>query len=230
MTSETVFANASLILRDRVARGSLVVRDGLIADLDESGAAPAGAIDCGGDFIAPGMVELHTDNLERHIQPRPGVGWPHAAAIVAHDAELASVGITTVFDALRVGSIEEDEAEYPRYARPLASEILAMIATAALRISHYIHLRAEVCSQTLVAELDEFDAGDRVKLVSLMDHTPGQRQFRDIAKLAKYVQGKHRMSDEAFADHVRRLTDLQQRFGAQHEAAAVAVAQRLAKE
>ena len=227
MTSETVFANASLILRDRVARGSLVVRDGLIADLDESGAAPAGAIDCGGDFIAPGMVELHTDNLERHIQPRPGVGWPHAAAIVAHDAELASVGITTVFDALRVGSIEEDEAEYPRYARPLASEILAMIATDALRISHYIHLRAEVCSQTLVAELDEFDAGDRVKLVSLMDHTPGQRQFRDITKLAKYVQGKSRMSDEAFAAHVRRLTDLQQRFGAQHEAAAVAVAQRL---
>ena len=158
MTAETVFANASLILPDRVARGSLLVRDGLIAGIDEGSRVPAGAIDCGGDYLSPGMVELHTDNLERHIQPRPGVNWPHAAAIVAHDAELASVGITTVFDALRVGSIEEEEADYPRYARPLASEIMALLDTDALRISHYIHLRAEVCSETLVAELDEFSA------------------------------------------------------------------------
>ncbi|WP_136650286.1 alpha-D-ribose 1-methylphosphonate 5-triphosphate diphosphatase [Paracoccus aeridis] len=227
MTAETVFANASLILPDRVARGSLLVRDGLIAGIDEGSRVPAGAIDCGGDYLSPGMVELHTDNLERHIQPRPGVNWPHAAAIVAHDAELASVGITTVFDALRVGSIEEEEADYPRYARPLASEIMALLDTDALRISHYIHLRAEVCSETLVAELDEFSAADRVGLVSLMDHTPGQRQFRDISKLALYVQGKHRMSDEAFADHIRRLTDLQARYGALHEAAAVAAAGRL---
>lgn len=225
--TETVLANASLILRDRVVTGSLVIRDGLIADLAEGAGVPAGAIDCNGDYLAPGMVELHTDNLERHIQPRPGVHWPHAAAIIAHDAELASVGITTVFDALRVGSIEEEAADYPRYARPLASEIMVMRSTDALRISHYIHLRAEVCSETLVAELDEFSPEDRVGLVSLMDHTPGQRQFRDVTKLAQYVQGKHRMSDEAFAEHVARLTDLQARFGALHEAAAVEVGKRL---
>ncbi|MBV0891462.1 alpha-D-ribose 1-methylphosphonate 5-triphosphate diphosphatase [Paracoccus sp. Z118] len=225
--SETVLANASLILPDRVMTGSLLIRGGLITGIDEGAGVPPGAIDCGGDHVAPGMVELHTDNLERHIQPRPGVHWPHASAIVAHDAELASVGITTVFDALRVGSIEEEAADYPRYARPLASEILAMRRTDALRISHYIHLRAEVCSETLVAELDEFSPEDRVGLVSLMDHTPGQRQFRDITKLAQYVQGKHRMSDEDFAAHIARLTDLQARYGALHEAAAVEVGKRL---
>ena len=227
MTAETVFANASLILPDRVARGSLLVRDGLIAGIDEGSRVPAGAIDCGGDYLSPGLVELHTDNLERHIQPRPGVNWPHAAAIVAHDAELASVGITTVFDALRVGSIEEEEADYPRYARPLASEIMALLDTDALRISHYIHLRAEVCSETLVAELDEFSAADRVGLVSLMDHTPGQRQFRDVSQLARYVQGKYGLDDAGFADHIARLKALRDRFGDDHEAAAVAAATRL---
>ncbi|MRX52121.1 alpha-D-ribose 1-methylphosphonate 5-triphosphate diphosphatase [Paracoccus sp. S-4012] len=225
--TETVLANASLILPDRMMTGSLLIRDGLIAGIEEGAGVPSGAIDCGGDHIAPGMVELHTDNLERHIRPRPGVDWPHASAIIAHDAELASVGITTVFDALRVGSIEEEASDYPRYARPLASEIMAMRATDALRISHYIHLRAEVCSETLVAELDEFSPEDRVGLVSLMDHTPGQRQFHDITKLAQYVQGKHGMSDEDFAAHVARLTDLQARFGALHEAAAVEVGKRL---
>ena len=73
----------------------------------------------------PGLVELHTDNLERHIEPRPKVDWPHASAIIAHDAELASVGITTVFDALRVGSVvSKAKGNYGEYARALADEIL----------------------------------------------------------------------------------------------------------
>ena len=95
---DTVLANARLILPDRVMPGALILRHGLIAAIEDGTAVPPGAIDCGGEYLAPGLVELHTDNLEQHIQPRPGVAWPHAAAIVAHDAELAGVGITTVFD------------------------------------------------------------------------------------------------------------------------------------
>ncbi|MDO5704591.1 MAG: alpha-D-ribose 1-methylphosphonate 5-triphosphate diphosphatase [Paracoccus sp. (in: a-proteobacteria)] len=225
--TDTILANATLILPDRSIRGSLRITGDTITDIAEGGSVPAGAIDCGGDHIAPGLVELHTDNLERHLQPRPGVEFPHPAAIIAHDAELASVGITTVFDALRVGSISDPVHGYQKYARALASEILAMRAADTLRISHFIHLRAEVCSETLVAELDEFSPDDRVGLVSLMDHTPGQRQFRDIAKLAQYVMGKRGMSDVEFQDHVARLTDLRNRYGDLHEAAAVEVAGRL---
>ncbi len=227
--TQTVLANATLILPGRVLRGDLVIRDGRIAEIGEGRGVPAGAIDLQGDHLAPGLVELHTDNLERHIQPRPGVNWPHASAIVAHDSELAGVGITTVFDAMRVGSIgkEGDPADYAKYARGLASELMAMRATEALRISHFLHLRAEVCSETLIAELDEFGPGDRVGLVSLMDHTPGQRQFRDLSKLAQYVQGRHKLSDEDFATHVARMQGLRARFGDDHEAATVALAQRL---
>jgi alpha-D-ribose 1-methylphosphonate 5-triphosphate diphosphatase len=75
----------------------------------------------------PGLVELHTDNLERHIRPRPSANWPHAAAIVAHDAELAACGITTVFDAIRVGSIEgKGGMGWSRYARQVATELLGL--------------------------------------------------------------------------------------------------------
>ena len=183
----------------------------------------------GGDYLAPGLVELHTDNLERHIRPRPGVDWPHAAAILAHDAELAGCGITTVFDAMRVGSIPNDgpDQDYQKYARELAHELIALRERKALRISHLLHLRAEVCSETLIAELDEFGPQDRVGIISLMDHTPGQRQFRDISKLAQYVQGKYKLDDAGFADHVARLRALRDRYGDAHEAAAVAVAHRL---
>lgn len=222
--TETVLTNATLVLPDEVRRGAVLIRDGQIADIARSA---SGGIDMDGDHIAPGLVELHTDNLERHLQPRPGVMLPHASAIVAHDAELASVGITTVFDAMRVGSIPSEGTDYAKYARELASELIAMRATGALRISHYLHLRAEVCSETLVAELDEFSPEDRVGLVSLMDHTPGQRQYRDVSKLAQYVQGKYKLSDAEFEVHVQRLKDLRALYGDDHEAATVAVAGRL---
>jgi alpha-D-ribose 1-methylphosphonate 5-triphosphate diphosphatase len=225
--TDTILANATLVLPTEVIRGALRLSGGVIMGIDPGHAVPDGALDCAGDLVLPGLIELHTDNLERHIEPRPKVNWPHAAAIVAHDSELASVGITTVFDALRVGSVVSNaKANYGEYARALADEILDLRAKGALRISHFLHLRAEVCSETLVEELDKFGPADRVGIVSLMDHTPGQRQFRDIGQLKNYVCGKHGMSDDGFADHVAGQIALSTRLGAVHEAAAVAAARR----
>ncbi|MEM9552538.1 MAG: alpha-D-ribose 1-methylphosphonate 5-triphosphate diphosphatase, partial [Pseudomonadota bacterium] len=198
MTEDLTLANAKLVLADETILGSVRIKNGQISDIGTGAAVPSGAIDCEGDFVAPGMIELHTDNLERHIQPRPAVHWPHASAIIAHDAELAGNGITTVFDAMRVGS-NLRQGSYRKYARGLASELWHLREAGALRISHFLHLRAEVCSETLVEEMAEFGPEDRVGLVSLMDHTPGQRQFRDMTKLEHYLKGKHGMTDEAFA-------------------------------
>jgi alpha-D-ribose 1-methylphosphonate 5-triphosphate diphosphatase len=227
MPSDLILANATLVLPDETLRGQIVLRDGRIADMSEGGDVPAGAVDCGGDFVAPGLVELHTDNLERHITPRPTVDWPHAAAIMAHDGELASVGITTVFDAVRVGSIvSKAKVGYRKYARAMASEILAMRAAGCLKISHHLHLRAEICSETLAEELDEFGTEDRVGIVSLMDHTPGQRQFRDEDKFRDYLRGKHGMGEALLTEYLDDLRALQARLGPVHERAAVAAAAR----
>ncbi|NHF71563.1 alpha-D-ribose 1-methylphosphonate 5-triphosphate diphosphatase [Paracoccus xiamenensis] len=222
---ETVLAHATLILPDRMVKGHLVIRDGLISEIGE-GSAPRGAIDCEGDHIAPGLIELHTDNLERHIQPRPGVDWPHAAAIYAHDAELAGCGITTVFDAMRVGSIPSRK-DYSPYARKLASELLTQIDAANLRISHYLHLRAEVCSETLLDEISAFGEADRVGLVSLMDHTPGQRQFRDTSAFRVYLRSKVQLTEDQIDAYFDQLRDISARNGAAHEAGAVAFAARV---
>jgi alpha-D-ribose 1-methylphosphonate 5-triphosphate diphosphatase len=222
--TETILNNAVLVLPDGTLQGHLVIRDGLIADMGAG--RVQGGEDCEGDLLIPGLIELHTDNLERHIQPRPGVDWPHAAAIIAHDAELASVGITTVFDAMRVGSIPSGIGRYKAYARGLSRELLELRTQGALRISHFLHLRAEVCSETLIEEMALFGPEDRVGIVSLMDHTPGQRQFRDIDKLRAYVMGKNNITEAQFVEHVARLREMRARFGEAHEAAAVAEARR----
>lgn len=228
MTSQTIFANAKVVLPEEVVVGSVCVTGTQITGIDSGTSVPAGTIDCEGDYLCPGLIELHTDNLERHIMPRPRVDWPHDAAIVAHDAELAGVGITTVFDAIRVGSIVDDTpSRFPRYARTLANEIENMRRQGALRISHHLHLRAEVCSETLPEELDEFGPDDRVGIVSLMDHTPGQRQFRNMAQFEAYVRGKRGLSAEEFQAHVIRLTELRAQLGDAHETATVAATRRL---
>nr|WP_259913816.1 alpha-D-ribose 1-methylphosphonate 5-triphosphate diphosphatase [Jannaschia sp. M317] len=227
MSADLCLANAQLVLPDQVITGSVTIENGVISDLAEGDHVPSGALDCAGDLILPGLVELHTDNVERHIEPRPEVDWPHLPALIAHDAELASTGITTVFDALRVGSIHSGKARYSDYARKLANELLAARAAGFFKISHFLHLRAEICSETLLEELAAFGPQDRVGIVSLMDHTPGQRQFRDLTALKTYVAKKRGLNDAEFADHVENLIDLQKRFGAAHEVGSVKEAVRL---
>lgn len=228
MTEQTIFANANLVLNNEVIRGSLRLKDGIITDVDSGTTVPVGAMDLQGDYLAPGLVELHTDNLERHLSPRPKVDWPFRAAILAHDRELAGTGITTVFDAIRVGSIVSGVSKrYGKYARKMADEILAMRESGLLRISHHLHLRAEICSETLIEEFAEFSADDRIGIVSMMDHTPGQRQFSDVSKFETYVRGKYSFEDQEFSDYIEFLYGLQARLGATHEAAIVCAAQRL---
>ncbi|WP_293574876.1 alpha-D-ribose 1-methylphosphonate 5-triphosphate diphosphatase [Phaeobacter sp.] len=227
MSGDLCLANAQLVFPDRTALGAVTIEAGVISEITEGDAVPTGALDCGGDLVLPGLVELHTDNVERHIEPRPEVDWPHLPALLAHDAELASTGITTVFDAMRVGSIHSGKGRYIDYARKLADELLSARANGMFKISHFLHLRAEICSETLLEELAAFGPEDHVGIVSLMDHTPGQRQFRDLAALKTYVAKKRGMSDADFADHVQNLLGLQKRFGAKHEAGAVTEAARL---
>lgn len=227
MSGDLCLANAQLVLPHQVLTGSITIEQGEITEIAEGDHKPSGSVDCAGDFVMPGLVELHTDNLERHMEPRPEVDWPHLPALIAHDAELASVGITTVFDALRAGSIHSGKGRYIDYARAVADELLAARAIGIFKISHFLHLRAEICSETLLEELALFTPDDRVGIVSLMDHTPGQRQFRDLTALRTYVAKKRGMDDNDFADHVANLKRLQAQFGDKHEKGAVLEAKRL---
>ena len=222
---ETVFANAKIITENAIIHGTLMFADGVIRSIDSGRSVPLGAIDCEGDYVAPGLIELHTDNLERHLTPRPKVNWPKRAAVLGHDRELAGAGITSVFDALRVGSETDQKSHgYLRYARETVDHILDQINHRALKVSHHIHLRAELCTETLVEELYEFSVNDRVRLVSLMDHTPGQRQFRDMSKHREYLMGKHGYNDAEVEAHWTKLRELQTLYLEKNRAATVAYA------
>lgn len=195
MTAETVLTNARIVLADEIVEGSLVLRDGFIAGID-AGTGRTGE-DVGGDYIIPGLVELHTDHLEGHYAPRPKVRWNPIAAVLAHDAQVATAGITTVLDALRVG-MDEDADLTSDDIRKLADAIEDSVAQDRLRADHFLHLRCEVSAPDCLQAFANFDGDERVKLASLMDHAPGQRQFVNLETYAYYYQRKLKLTDRDF--------------------------------
>jgi alpha-D-ribose 1-methylphosphonate 5-triphosphate diphosphatase len=187
--SETVLGNARIVLADRVIeQGWVALADGRIAEYGE-GKAPAGSEDAGGDLIMPGLIELHTDHLEAHYVPRPKVFWDPTAAVVSYDGQLATSGITTVLDSLRVWR-EDGAEEVDGRAGVLAAAISVAREENLLRADHFLHLRCEIPMPSVVEEARELIGRPDVRLMSLMDHTPGQRQFRDEVKLRDYYRGK----------------------------------------
>jgi alpha-D-ribose 1-methylphosphonate 5-triphosphate diphosphatase len=121
--------------------------------------------------------------------PRPKVFWDPIAAVVSYDGQLATSGITTVLDSLRVW--REDGAEEVDGRAGLLAEAIASARDAnILRSDHFLHLRCEIPMPSVVEECKELIGRPDVRLMSLMDHTPGQRQFRDEAKLRDYYRGK----------------------------------------
>ena len=194
--SELLLKNVNLVLADEVVRGAVQIRDGVIVDIDRSATMTVGE-DMEGNYIIPGLIELHTDHLEGNYAPRPKVRWNPLAVVLAHDTQVCASGITTVFDALRLGM---------NYDGDLKAEDMLVLAEAIeegsrkdwLRAEHFLHLRCEVSGPDCHDNFVVYDDNDRVRLVSLMDHAPGQRQFAKVEAYSSYYQGKLKMSDEDF--------------------------------
>src|SRR5262244_4623449 len=189
MMDYLALANARLVLADDVIEGGWVVAaNGIISEFGR-GRPPARAEDMAGDLVIPGLVELHTDHIEAHYIPRPKVHWDPVSAVVSYDGQLAVCGITTVLDSLRVWR-EEGADDVGGEAALLADAIAAARSADMLRADHFLHLRCEVPMPDVVDQARALIGRDDVRLLSLMDHTPGQRQFRDEIKLRDYYRGK----------------------------------------
>jgi alpha-D-ribose 1-methylphosphonate 5-triphosphate diphosphatase len=224
--SDVVIGNARIVLADRViAQGWVAMAGGRIVEIGE-GAGPAGCADAAGDLLMPGLVELHTDALEAHFVPRPKVFWDPIAAVISYDGQLATSGITTVLDSLRVWSEEGSEGVDGK-AGVLADAIAAARDGGLLRADHFLHLRCEIPMPTVVEEARELAGRRDVRLISLMDHTPGQRQFRDEGKLRDYYRGKSGGKTDAELDVMfARRFDYQKAYAATNLREIVALAQR----
>ena len=222
--NETILTNCRIVTASEDFDGTVSIERGVIRAVGQGRSMLPGAEDLDGDILMPGLVELHTDNLEKHVMPRPGAYWPALGAVVAHDQQVAAAGITTVLDALALGTI----ASSASLRKEMLTEMTAALATARaeglLKSAHFLHLRCEVSDPDMIELLDRTIDAEGIQLISVMDHTPGQRQFTHLETYRTYYMRKMGFSDaemDAFID--ARIED-QQRFAATNRRRAVEVA------
>ena len=210
-STPVIFTNAQLVLQDEVVQGSLTSQHGLIQHIDQGQTSVPQAIDLQGDYLMPGLVEVHTDNFERHMMPRPKVRWDDAPALLAHDAEIAAAGITTVLDALGVGEADPDSVRGSEWNTVLSC-ISDFASRGVLRADHFLHVRCELPAPNTLELFKPFEGHDLVKLISVMDHTPGQRQWENIEHAWIYFTGKKGWSKEKFEERLALAQDAQARY------------------
>ena len=216
-STPVVFTNAQLVLQDEVVKGSLTSQHGLIQHIDQGLSSVSQAIDLQGDYLIPGLVEVHTDNFERHMMPRPKVRWDDSPALLAHDAEIAAAGITTVLDALGVGEADPDSVRGNDWDMVLNC-ISDFVDRGVLRADHFLHVRCELPAPNTLELFRPFVGHDLVKMMSVMDHTPGQRQWENIEHAWIYFSGKKGWTKQKFEERVAMAQDAQARYAKPHRA------------
>ena len=216
-STPVVFTNAQLVLQDEVVKGSLTSQHGLIQHIDQGLSSVSQAIDLQGDYLIPGLVEVHTDNFERHMMPRPKVRWDDSPALLAHDAEIAAAGITTVLDALGVGDADPDSVRGNDWDKVLNC-ISDFVDRGVLRADHFLHVRCELPAPNTLELFKPFAGHDLVKMISVMDHTPGQRQWENIEHAWIYFSGKKGWTKQKFEERVAMAQDAQARYAKPHRA------------
>jgi alpha-D-ribose 1-methylphosphonate 5-triphosphate diphosphatase len=210
MSAETILTNAILVTADAAMHGTLVMRGDRIVDVqrDRSTALPARDLD--GDYLIPGIVDTHTDNLERQVQPRSLARWPSRSAMVAHDAQCAAAGVTTVFDALCLGDLGFDK-ERIRTFRDGVIDLDALHDAELLKAEHFLHLRCEVPAPDMLELFDSVADHSLVRMVSLMDHSPGVGQYADL-DFYRALRRRGGLDDDSIERRIKELQAQRERL------------------
>ncbi len=190
-----IINNVKLVLEDETIDGSLEVQEGRIYAFAESQSRLPGALDGEGGWLLPGLIELHTDNLDKFFTPRPKVDWPAHSAMSSHDALMVASGITTVLDAVAIGDVR-DGGDRLENLEKMINAVEETQKRGLNRAEHRLHLRCELPHHTTLPLFEKLVDREPVTLVSLMDHSPGQRQFANREKYREYYQGKYQLSSE----------------------------------
>lgn len=193
------YSNFTLVLPDRVVeRGSILIENGVIADIKDHSVAEG--LDGAGKMLFPGFIDMHGDMIELELEPRPKVDFPMEVAVGHLDARLAAAGVTTAYAGV---SFSRSAKDGDRRSFEHTSGIIRALKDniQGLRVDHRIHARFDVTYTDAIAALDGLLAAGAVDLVSVMDHTPGQGQYRDLEKLVAYrTHNKGVTKDEVRAD------------------------------
>lgn len=177
----TRFVNSTLVLRDELIHDStLIVSEGRIESIGVSNSSVSNEINLNGLLLLPGLIDLHSDFIEKDVEPRKGVLFPMDYACQQADRRNASAGITTVFQSIAFGH-ETRGLRCNQRSKELVDALLAF-RTRSL-VDTRIHLRYEIADDESASIIKEYIQRDQCDLLSVMDHTPEAQLYADVEAL-----------------------------------------------
>lgn len=205
MAGRVVIRGGAVVTPDAVRHGAcVVVEDGHIAGVFDAPLPDGGeTVDATGGYVLPGLIDLHCDAIEHELQPRPGILFPVELALRSLEGHLAATGITTAYP-----SISFAEGEFGvrtgTVAAALVEAVYRRAGTAPVRL--YVHLRYEITDRAALPVVRDLIAEGRVQLLSFMDHTPGQGQYRELEEYRVFLARTYGVAADVF----ERLMDRKQ--------------------
>jgi alpha-D-ribose 1-methylphosphonate 5-triphosphate diphosphatase len=196
----TILTNARIVLPDHEIRGSVVIDGDRIMDI--SSRHYADGYDLRGAILAPGVIDIHTDYLERELAPRPSAGFPLDMALHMMDLRALSCGLTTIVSAARI-SAEKDGPVGSWRGDGLALARGFQELTPQLRANHLVHVRWSPQCERVEQILEELLALNSIGNLVFNDDMPGQRQFRDLEALIRQYAVRHNVSIEHSRAHMQ---------------------------
>src|SRR5579871_5601363 len=187
--------HATLVLPDQTLRdGALLLEEGRIAAIcPETIQGHAQEISLEGDVLMPGLIDLHSDAIEREMEPRNNVRLPNLHAVLQGDRKWALAGITTMLHALTFAG--EDRG---RRSNSVMEELARLIHAHAddCLIENLIHCRFEMIAPDGLPYIKKLIDEHICRMVSLNNHSPGQGYFRDIERYRRYLKNTFHASEE----------------------------------
>jgi len=198
-----ILTNGQLITEDRILQNQAVVIENdlikaIIPEEDIAEFTDYTLIDAQGGYISPGFVDIHSDYIEGIISPRPTSLMDFNMGIREAERILVSHGITTMFHSL---SIYKDDGfshkpiRNPENVNRLIDAINDTHTSQHL-IRNRMHARFEIDNIEAVDQFIQNIEEEKVHLISFMDHTPGQGQYRNLEIYRDTLKGFRNMSNE----------------------------------
>jgi alpha-D-ribose 1-methylphosphonate 5-triphosphate diphosphatase len=183
-----------------IPNASVVVEQGVIAYM---GSGPetrfVGSLDGGGSYLLPGLIDVHSDGLEKELSPRPGVVFPEAFGLRSFEGRLHGAGVTTAMHG--VGYEHDDRHERTvELAERLTIALRVRRADPGALVDHRILYRVDARDldgvSALEAHLDSLGRTESAAFVSFEDHTPGQGQYSNVDHYRRWLRSRTDNVDE----------------------------------
>jgi alpha-D-ribose 1-methylphosphonate 5-triphosphate diphosphatase len=190
--ADFVINNCRAVLTESILdEASVRVENGRIAEIAQ-GRSFGDGLDARDAWLLPGLIDIHSDAIEKAVEPRPRARFPTEIAVRELDRQLAACGITTMFHSLSFADME-DGLRSNNAAAAIIEEIHDLVPR--LRIDTRIHARFEVTDLGALPYLERLVSEGKVGLLSFMDHSPGQGQYRDVTAYKGYYGKVYDKSD-----------------------------------